>query len=322
MIVHPRRQDLLPIPGHGVGGHGDHRQVPEARVLPQAAGGGVAVHDRHLAIHEDAVEGRGGQPGQGLGAIVGHLDLDAVAHQQLPGQLLVDGIVLDQQHPDTGQGGPGLLGQGIALHGAAMAPLAGEGEDDGVEEGGGRGRLGEHPGDGQPGTGLQGLLPPMGGDHDHRGRMAHRRVRAQGAQGGDPVQARHAPVDEQELEGGALGLRRLDTRDGLRTGGGIRHQEAEALQHAPEHLACRLMVVHHQHPQLAQVRWQDQIGQGLLRLFAKAGGEVEGATHSRRALHADLAPHHRHQALADGQAQTRAAVAAGDGAVRLGEGAE
>ena len=181
MIIHPRGQDLLPIPGHGVGGHGDHWQVAQARLLPQPAGGGVAVHDRHLTVHENAVEGLVGQPGQGLRAVVGHLDLDAVARQQLPGQFLIDRIVLDQQDPGAGEGGRGLLGLGIALHGPALAPLAGEGQDDGVEEGGGRRRLGEDPGDGQAGAGLQGLLPPMGRDHDHRGGVTHRRVPAQGA---------------------------------------------------------------------------------------------------------------------------------------------
>ena len=55
-------------------------------------GGGVAVHDGHLAVHEHAVEGAvGAQFVEGFEAIDGRDHAEAGAFQQITGQFLVQG---------------------------------------------------------------------------------------------------------------------------------------------------------------------------------------------------------------------------------------
>jgi hypothetical protein len=57
-VVHPRFQAALPLAGHRVGGHRDDRQRGDAGigVAPNVLGGFVAVHDRHLAVHQHEIE--------------------------------------------------------------------------------------------------------------------------------------------------------------------------------------------------------------------------------------------------------------------------
>ena len=53
VFVHALGQATLALFGHGVGGHGNDRQILEARLLAQRQRGLMPVHDRHLQVHED-----------------------------------------------------------------------------------------------------------------------------------------------------------------------------------------------------------------------------------------------------------------------------
>ena len=55
MIVHASGQALFAIPVHGVGGHGNDGKFGKSRIGANGLGGGDAVHDGHLHIHEDDV---------------------------------------------------------------------------------------------------------------------------------------------------------------------------------------------------------------------------------------------------------------------------
>ena len=60
----------------------------------------------------------------------------------------------------------------------------------------------------------------------------------------------------------------------------------------------------------------------LKRLFLECDVEPEGTANARFAFHADLPAHHFDQLLADRQPQTRTAVFARGGTIRLGEAFE
>ncbi|MNT40022.1 hypothetical protein D3C72_1763140 [compost metagenome] len=99
MVHHAGLDHLLPVTGHGVGRHGDDGQAGKLRQRAQVAGGRVAVHHGHLAVHEHAVEPRVcGEQVQRLLAVVGQHHFHARLAQQLHGQLLVQRVVFDQQH--------------------------------------------------------------------------------------------------------------------------------------------------------------------------------------------------------------------------------
>ena len=116
VVVHAGSQGLFPVPGHGVGGHGDDGQGLKPGVLAEAPGGLVAVHDRHLHVHEHRVESARDHGIHRLLAVGGHGDRDPHGGQDLAGHLPVDVVVLHQQDAGPGQGGPGPgLGVGESL---------------------------------------------------------------------------------------------------------------------------------------------------------------------------------------------------------------
>ena len=57
MVVHADNGTLLLFMRHGVRRHGDNRQPLEAGPPAQHPGGGQAVHDRHLDVHQHQVKG-------------------------------------------------------------------------------------------------------------------------------------------------------------------------------------------------------------------------------------------------------------------------
>ena len=56
--VHAGVNAFLLVVGHGIGGQGHDRQprpLP-VRLLPDQSGGGKAIHQRHLAVHQHQVK--------------------------------------------------------------------------------------------------------------------------------------------------------------------------------------------------------------------------------------------------------------------------
>jgi hypothetical protein len=79
--IHAGRQALLAVAVEHAGGQGDDGQVGVFRHLAQSAGRGEAVHDRHLAIHQDHVRLAGAHHGDGFGAVpASRIGMPAVAN--------------------------------------------------------------------------------------------------------------------------------------------------------------------------------------------------------------------------------------------------
>ncbi|MNO95999.1 hypothetical protein D3C76_876570 [compost metagenome] len=146
MVVHAAGQGPLAIARHGVGGHGDHWQPSPTRLLANPAGCGITIHDRHLTVHQYAVEiiiAR--QQVECLFAMDGHAQLDASALQQFAGQLAVQLIILDKQQPGAMQAGhgTGTLSRSFAGPGIGLGGLA-EHRADRLKQRGRRHRFGQH----------------------------------------------------------------------------------------------------------------------------------------------------------------------------------
>ena len=130
----------------------------------------MAVHDRHLQVHQHQRPGQGigggGQAVQGLLAVVGDVDAEADRLQEFDGDLLVDRVVLDQQHPQA-QTAEGLTaGRLLAFLAEGGAVRGRQAADNRVPEMGLGDRLGEESGHAQ-GLGLLAhVLDAEGGHHD------------------------------------------------------------------------------------------------------------------------------------------------------------
>ena len=76
---------------------------PPALGLDRAdgAGGGQAVHDRHLHVHQDDVEASAAAGRHGLGAVLDGDDLGARRRQDQLDHALVGRVILGQQHPQA-----------------------------------------------------------------------------------------------------------------------------------------------------------------------------------------------------------------------------
>ena len=103
LVVHPRFQDLLPFLHHGVRSHGDDRQRLETGIAPDESGRLVAVHLRHLDIHQHQIETLApfNHHPHRFAAVNRHLDQSTGPAEEAAGELPVDLVILHQQdaHP-------------------------------------------------------------------------------------------------------------------------------------------------------------------------------------------------------------------------------
>jgi len=97
VVVHPRGETTIPVGFHRVRGHCDDRQGGESRKLADFPRGGHAVHDRHLHIHEDKVEGSFLHFCNRLRPIGRQHDGEARILEQGDGHFLIEFIVLDEK---------------------------------------------------------------------------------------------------------------------------------------------------------------------------------------------------------------------------------
>lgn len=95
VVVHAGLEANVAVPLHGVGGH---RDDPDAGALrAQAAGGFVAVHLGHLAVHEDDVVGLAFEGFEDLKAVGGAVRLNADFQKLADGDFLIHGIVFGEK---------------------------------------------------------------------------------------------------------------------------------------------------------------------------------------------------------------------------------
>lgn len=107
VLIHADRLGGLHILGKGVGGHGDNRHTLAviARAAADGAGRVVAIHPRHLNVHEHHVVisvGAVSQTIHRLNAVPRAIDRQPAHFQQFCGNLGIELIVLYQQHAPPG----------------------------------------------------------------------------------------------------------------------------------------------------------------------------------------------------------------------------
>ncbi len=235
--------------------------------------------------------------------------------------MLVGGVVFHRQQAQPGQP---LLGAGRHRHGRPMVAQAGFGHH--VEHHGGRDGLDQYAVEHgfQLGLALGQQFAVVGGDHDDQRRFTCRQQTADLPARFPAVQRRHAPVDEHHVVGT---LRVAPGHGGQRVVAvvGHLHLPAERERDFTQDLARAGIVVHHQAGQPTQVRQArplrgDRFGRFGRRL--QLDHEAELAALARGAVHFQGAAHQARQALADGQAQAGAAVAARRRRLGLGKTVE
>ena len=214
----------------------------------------VAVHHRHLQVHQHSVEGgcgRGHRSHSKL-TVAGQCDGGTFVFEQFLGDLLVVQVVFDHQQPhaaepfDADQRWP-VDGCGVGQRDACVGHS--------VEQHRRRDRLdkeavqqrlllraalGQH-------------LAAVGGDHDDERGFANAWNLTQSQAGSPAVQVGHLPVDQHHLVGAAIGSAGFGQGDGLGAAGRHIGLPAERAHHAGQQRARAGVVVHDQGLQRAQV---------------------------------------------------------------------
>jgi len=124
--VHADGGAQIAIALEGIGGEGDDaRGAGGILAAADFAGGFVAVHLGHLDVHQDEIVGLGVASSDGLVAVAGDIRAVTKALKEADGDLLVDGVVFDEEdgegdfrreRADRGDGRRGGIGDaGLAL---------------------------------------------------------------------------------------------------------------------------------------------------------------------------------------------------------------
>lgn len=107
-VVHAGLEAEVAVCGEGVGSHGDDGDAggrPGGELAgADAAGTFVAVHGRHLDIHEDCVEGAGFEDLECGVAVGGDDGGVSVFREEAGGESLIDGVVLNEEDSEAGEG--------------------------------------------------------------------------------------------------------------------------------------------------------------------------------------------------------------------------
>ena len=231
MIAHASGEAEFAIAVHGVGGHGDDGEVGEAGIGADGFCGGDAIHNGHLHVHEDDVVVVFGDLLNSSGAVFGEIDLDMGVFEEAGGDFAIEFVVLDEKNASAVDGSEVDFAGAVRLGVGGGRVSTTENFDDGVEEHGRGNRLDEDVFE----RGLlrlaKNLFAAVGGDHDEvrgRGKVQSEDLTA----GFDAVDARHLPVDEDDvvrlLAIGGL----ADEFDTFAAGSGFIDDEGHAEQHA------------------------------------------------------------------------------------------
>ena len=322
MVVHARFIRAEAVLAQHIGGHRKDGEGAPARLAPDASGGLVAVHDGHLHIHEDGVVVRESERIERLLAIVRLVDHKALRGEQLAGDLAVDGVVFDKEQAGAAERGEierGLRTVAATLHGVVVHGPPEDLHHD-IKEVGRVDRLAQDA----VHTALVGGLRSArgsGGEQDNLGHHGEVGKALDDASRGQPIHARHALVDEQELDG-RLGCQVVQPHDGLFGARGRGYLKGEGREVGCKETEDTGVVVDDEDAEAPHVERDFVTLPALVFVESKHDIEAEGAAHAREAIDGDLSLHPLDQLLADGEAEACAAVAAGGGAVGLGEGLE
>ncbi len=298
----------------GVGGQRDDGH-PRRALVEQAADGGrglVAVHDRHLAVHQHQVEAAAGGDLDRLRAVVGDLPPQAQLVEHRLGDALVDRVVLDQQDAAGQAARQALLRRRRRLVGDRPREDAPERA---VQRGASHRLVDVRQLGGLQAPALVGLV---GRREQQQPRPGQRRLRADAAHEFRRIHARQALVDQHQVVG-EVGTRRLAQRaQRLRPVLDAAREHAPALELFAQRVAHGPVIVDDEHARaLEPVGGQGRREAGPRRRQPQVEGEPRPPP--RFALDADAPAHQPEQAPADRQPQPGAAVAPAHRAVGLRE---
>ena len=293
-------------------GQGDDRHRRQVLALLQLAdlpGRLETIHFRHFTVHQDQLDGaRCAQVfGHGGGAIVDHAQVVAALFQQALGDQLIHRVVFGNQDA----GGIGAQVRLLRQCGRqCVARLLIQLQQVLTQFGDGQ-RLGQvaHP---QGAVFWQ--LAALSGWAQQQHRLARLQARTHRLQ---PAGHAARPGRHQHQQGrvGKVIQAALQAFRGLAAFGA----HAPAAEQAAQGIQGQAVQGGQQGGASGQ-QFAEWVGGAAVHQQRHMKTEL-GAL-ARRAVHLDLAAHHLHQFLADGQAQATAAIAAGGAGVALGEGVE
>src|ERR1700757_5349618 len=102
MVVHAGGETHFTVTIHGVGGHGDDGKRSEAGNGTDGLGGGDAIHDRHLHVHQDQVVILFRNLLNRYGTVFRLIDEEMRILEQAYSDLTVEFVVLNQQNTRAG----------------------------------------------------------------------------------------------------------------------------------------------------------------------------------------------------------------------------
>ena len=315
VVVHAGLDADIGVADQRVGGQRDDRQTlrlpADLFPLPDLARRFIAVHHRHLAVHQHDVVAAALHRGQRFLAVGHDVEFATERLQHVARDELVDAVVFGHQHAAV---------QAQRRAGGTDRRLLGGDAADGLRqctvELVAAHRLGEISADAGFARPRQ-LVGRMQRRHEHDAQPRQRRVVAHGGGQRQAIHARHLHVDDRQLEGVAVacGLAQL-----LQPGQAVvrrRAAHAHRLRVVVEDLGVGGVVVDHQHAAAGQLARVGHRGQAL-RLLERQR-EPERRALAFAALDADLAVHQVDQVAADRQAEAGAAEAPRRRAVGLRE---
>ena len=300
MIIHTGLQTTLTIPGHGIGGHGDDREIGELRELANRLRGLDAVHDRHLHIHEHQIVLSLLYLLERDRPILGEVHQQAGAGQQLHRHLLVQLVVLDDQQARPADAFE-LRQLRVRSRGgvARTADLPAEDIHRGVEQDRGVDRLDQNIGD--PGrSGVRDQLLFAVGGHHHQFRLRIEPERMDSPSNLQSVHTRHPPVEIDQGERPTFPSGTVDRIDRGRTGIRLGHLERHAREHVAQDCPGVVVIVDDECRTVGEIGTRHQQAR-----FGAAdpehNSEPEGAALARRAVDMDLSTHQLDETPGDRQ---------------------
>lgn len=143
-----------------------------------------------------------------------------------------------------------------------------------------------------------------------------------GADAGCDIEARHAGhlgIEEDEVEGGMVERGGLEMAEGIEAGGDGDGGEAPGGEEALEDDAVGGVVIDDERAETGEAMRGGGFGGDGFEGAAEAGGEMEAAAASEGTFGPDIALHEADELGGDGEAESGAAVAPGEGSVDLDE---
>ena len=265
VVVHARRQTLLAATRQHLRGHRHNRNVL-VRAFPAAdfPRGCVAIHLRHLAIHEDQVVGQKAEHLHRLPAVRRQVRTHAELFEHARGHLLVHDIVLGHQHPYR-QAAEANRQRAAHLFDRAIRPDVSGNRRLVLPRPRRRERIQQlrlpHWFDQRRVNRAALLLPDLDpltdGSQQHHHRFADLRIRLDGARQLGAVHARHLVIENREMVGIPAGFCLPERLECLFA------RRKTAVAHSPtgdllvQHAAIHFVIVHDESAQIAQIVHRD-----------------------------------------------------------------